>query len=684
VPATVSVIRSEDLSDLHATQLTDIGAYVPGLQVDSYGAPGQTTLSIRGISPLSANATVGSYIDDTPIGSTGFHDRGGNYALDLLPYDVRQIEVLSGPQGTLYGANALGGLIKYDLTTPNLDKREYRVGGSWFDVANGTGTGTGFRGYVNTPLVTDKFGLIASVGQERTPGFINNSATGRKGQNESLQRSARLGALWQINDSAKLQLNGLYAKTETDGVATVALDPVTMRPLAGDLTDNNLRPNVYDNSLHYVSATLNWQFSWADFVSATSWSKKKDFVVQDATSTYQALLPLLGGPTDSAVEFPLFLSAKRFSQELRLSSLAGARLEWLGGLYYDHEKGTNIQLLRTYRLDGTSLADVGLDPLFEAALPTTYREYAAFANATYHATERLELGAGVRYARNDQDFAQIIEDGSPILPPSNVPGESTENVVTWIARGNFKFTPGTMGYVLVSTGYQAGGPNTTLPGVPPSVDSSELTNYEVGFKNSLAEGRAIVNIAAFELRWRKIQVPGSLPSGISYVANGGTARSRGLQLDTTFRAAPGLDIRATASYIDAILTEDAPTANGADGDRLPLVPKFAGSLRADYEHEAFADWTFHIGAGLRHVGQRYSVGLLDLDGISTDSYNALDFNSDLSSDNWTIRVFARNLTDKRAYLTAFSFPDLSGASVVQNQGIVLQPRTIGLTVDYKF
>jgi len=159
VPATVSVIRSEDLSDLHVTQLTDIGAYVPGLQVDSYGAPGQTTLSIRGISPLSANATVGSYIDDTPIGSTGFHDRGGNYALDLLPYDVRQIEVLSGPQGTLYGANALGGLIKYDLTTPNLDKSEFRVGGSWFDVASGTGTGSGLRGYVNTPLVLQQLTL---------------------------------------------------------------------------------------------------------------------------------------------------------------------------------------------------------------------------------------------------------------------------------------------------------------------------------------------------------------------------------------------------------------------------------------------------------------------------------------------------------------------------------------------
>ena len=145
-----------------------------------------------------------------------------------------------------------------------------------------------------------------------------------------------------------------------------------------------------------------------------------------------------------------------------------------------------------------------------------------------------------------------------------------------------------------------------------------------------------------------------------------------------------MEFRATASYIDAILTQDAPTANGLNGDRLPLVPQFAGSLRADYEHHAFADWDFHAGVGLRYVGRRYSVGLLDLDGIPTAAYSAVDMNTGLSNSNWTFRLFAKNLTDKRAYLTAFSFPDLSGANIVQNEATVLQPRTIGLAVDYKF
>jgi outer membrane receptor protein involved in Fe transport len=684
VPATVSVIGGEDLSAFHATQLADIGAYVPGLQVDSYGAPGQTILSIRGISPLSANATVGSYIDDTPIGSTGFHNRGGNYALDLLPYDVRQIEVLSGPQGTLYGANALGGLIKYDLTIPSVDKSDYRVGGSLFDVEHGSGTGSGLHAYLNTPLATDNVGLIASVGQERTPGFIDNSASGRKGQNSTLQQGARLGLLWKISDTATLHFNGLYAKAETDGVATVALDPVTMQPLAADLTDNNSRANTYDNTLRYFAATLNWSLPWADFVSASSWSKKSDTAIQDATYTYQALLPLLGGPSDGAVEFPIYLTAERFSQEFRLASSSTERLEWLAGLYYDYEKGTNVQYLRTYQANGTSLANLGIDPIFVGSLPTIYREYAGFANGTVHATDRLDFSAGVRYARNVQDFSQIIEAGSPILPPSNVPGESAEGVTTWVARTHFKFTNNSMGYALVSTGYQAGGPNTSLPDVPPAVESSQLTNYEVGFKNSLLDGRAIVNVAAFELRWKKIQVPGSLPSGISYVANGGTARSRGVQFDSSIRVTKGLEVRASASYIDAVLTEDAPTANGTDGDRLPLVPRFAGSLRVDYEHAAFADWNFRAGAGLRHVGKRFSVGLLALDGIETDGYDAVDLTSDLNNKNWTLRLYAKNVTDKRAYLTAFSFPDLSGASVVQNEGTVLQPRTVGLAVDYRF
>lgn len=683
VPATVSVIGSDALSELHATQLADIGAYIPGLQVDSYGTPGQTILSIRGISPISANATVGSYIDDTPIGSTGFHDRGGSYALDLLPYDVRQIEVLSGPQGTLYGANALGGLIKYDLTTPSLTSSEFRVGGTVFGIDHSSGVGSGFRGYANTALIPETLGLIASVGQERTPGYIENSATGRKDQNSDLQRSARLGLLWQITDVASLKVNGLYANTEADGVATVALDPVTMKPLTGDLTDNNLRPNVYNNTLWYFAATVNWKLPFADFVSATSWSKKSDQFTQDSTITYQSLLPLLGGPANGITDFPLYISAKRFSQEFRLSSATHETIEWLAGLYYDYEKGTNTQFVRAFDANGQSLANLGIDPLFAAALPTIYREYSAFANATWHATTRLDFGGGIRYARNVQGFSQIVEPGSPLLPASDVPGKSAEGVTTWLGRANFKFTDDVMGYGLVSTGYQAGGPNTSLPGVPPAVSSSKLTNYEVGFKSTLLEGRAVLNLSAFDLEWKKIQVPGSLPSGISYIANGGGARSRGVQLESTIKLAQGLELRANGSYTDAKLTDDAPTAYGFKGDRLPLVPQVAGSLRLDYEHPAIADWKFHAGAGLRYSGRRYSVGLTALDGIPTAAYSALDANTDFSNSHWTFRVFGKNLTDKRAYLTAFSFPDISG-TVVQNEGTVLQPRTIGLAVDYEF
>ena len=684
VPATVSVVGTDALNELHATQLTDIGAYVPGLQVDSFGAPGQTILSIRGISPISANATVGSYIDDTPIGSTGFHDRGGSYALDLLPYDVRQIEVLSGPQGTLYGANALGGLIKYDLTTPSLNSSEFRVGGTLFGIDHSSGVGSGFRGYANTPLIPGTLGMIASVGQERTPGFIDNSATGRKDQNADLQRSARLGLLWQISDEASLKVNGLYANTSSDGVATVALDPVTLKPLTGDLTDNNLRPNTYDNTLWYFAATLNWKLPFADFVSATSWSKKSDRFIQEATYTYQPLLPLLGGPADGTVDFPLYISAKRFSQELRLSSNTQGPIDWLAGLYYDYEKGTNTQFLRTFDASGASLASLGIDPIFAAALPTIYREYSAFANLTWHATNRLDFGGGIRYARNVQGFSQIIEPGSPILPASNVPGKSAEGVTTWLGRANFEFTDDIMGYGLVSTGYQAGGPNTSLPGVPPAVSSSKLTNYELGLKTTLLDGRAILNLSAFDLEWKKIQVPGSLPSGISYIANGGGARSRGVQVESTIKLAQGLELRANGSYTDAKLTDDAPTAFGFKGDRLPLVPQVAGSLRLDYQHPAFADWNYHAGTGLRYSGRRYSVGLFALDGLPTAAYTALDANTDLSNSNWTFRLFAKNLTDKRAYLTSFSFGDLSGAAAVQNEGIVLQPRTIGLAVDYKF
>src|SRR4051812_17847769 len=151
VPAAVSVVGGQTLDQLHATQLTDIGSYVPALQINSSGTPGQTSISLRGIAPVGPGATVATYIDDTPIGSSSAYGGGIAFALDLLPYDVQRLEVLRGPQGTLYGASSMGGLLKYVLTTPSLDQFEAEVGADLFGIADSSGVGGGARARISAP-----------------------------------------------------------------------------------------------------------------------------------------------------------------------------------------------------------------------------------------------------------------------------------------------------------------------------------------------------------------------------------------------------------------------------------------------------------------------------------------------------------------------------------------------------
>lgn len=680
VPATVSVVGSQLLNQFHVTQLADIGAYVPGLQVDSGGTPGQTQLSIRGIAPLSSNATVGTYIDETPIGATSLHDRGAAYALDILPYDVERIEVLEGPQGTLYGANALGGLVKYVLTTPNLNKTDIRFGGDLEGISGGSDAGGGARFMINTPLVEDKLGFIASYAFENTPGYVDNVQTGRQDQNAAKEESARLALLWKPITDLSVRLGMLYQHISADGNATVALDPDTLKPIVGELKDNNYLPNVFKSELRYDTADVNWDLHWARLVSATSYSYQKDIIDAEATRTYQPILALLGAP-DGETSFPLQLTTKKFTQELRLSSPSTNRLEWLVGGFYDKEIGTNHQALTAQNPDGTSIT--GLDPLFVGSLPTSYEEYAAFGNVTYHFTDWFDLSGGVRYAHNNQGFREIILPGSPIIPASDEPGRSSEGVWTYSVSPRLHITRDVMAYVRVASGYQAGGPNIAFPGVPSSVKSDTLTNYEVGLKSSFWRQRALLDISAFDLQWNNIQVTGNAPGGITYTTNGGTAESRGFEANGTLRPMAGLTLNGTATFTDAVFTQDVPEVGAANGDRLPYVPRWSGSLRADYSRPLTPEWTGHLGGGLRLVGTRYSIGPFSVDEFRTGAYDALDLDADVSNARYTVRLFVKNLTDTRAYLTDSPVQNGYTGDMVQVEGILLQPRTIGMSIDVK-
>lgn len=682
VPATVNVVGAAQLEQSHVTQLTDIAAYVPGLQIDSQGTPGLTQISIRGIAPLSSGATVGTYIDEAPVGATsGTAQRSGTQSLDLLPYDVERIEILEGPQGTLYGANSLGGLIKYVLTTPHLHQSEVRMGADAMGISGSGELGGGGRLMINTPLIDGKLGVIASGAIEETPGFIDNSTTGQKDQNGVEQASLRFAVLYQPTDDLSIKLGALYQYIDAKGNSTVALNPTTLNPIGGSLSDNNAVPNTFKRQLFHYTAEINLNLHWANFLSATSYSDDRDIQTIDYTQQTSELFNVAGGaPADNIVRFPSNLDLQKYTQEFRLTSPSGQKLAWLVGAYLTYEGGTDSQIL--YDETATGAPVPGQYPALTVHLPSIYREYAGFGSVTYHFSDRFELTGGVRYAENVQSFHQITSD-SILGLGADIPGHSSQGVATYNVSPSFHITKNIMAYARVASGYQAGGPNEALPGVPPSVAASTLENYEIGLKSDFWEHRATLNVAAFDLEWSNIQLNAVTPTGIDYTANGGTARSRGVEVDGVVTPVRGLRLGADATYTDATFTEAVPAVGVLSGARIPYIPQWAGALTADYKMALNDDWDAHVGIGLRLVGTRYSVGPASADQFKTPGYQALDANMDLSNSRYTIRLYIKNLTDERAYLTDSANTNALTGQLMQVEGAIIQPRTIGLSLDVK-
>ena len=713
VGSAITVVGGEQLEKLNATQLSDYADYIPGFQVVSFGAPGKTTVSMRGIAPMSSGSTIGTYIDETPVGSSGLYQRATQLALDLLPYDIDRVEVLRGPQGTLYGAGSMGGLLKYVMREPDLTETEFRVGGGLSKVQDGE-VGNTVRFGANLPISRDRLGLRLSYTRNEIPGYIDNSVNGEQDIDDGTQTSARAALLWQ-GDAFRLKLSAMRQTADTDNNANVALDPVSNEPLDGDLTNRIWFDERFSRDIDFYSATLDWDLGWADFTSATGYSDTTAFVRQDTTIEYGQFTNLgLGLPDPGSSFFDNALALKKLTQEFRLTSKSGGAFEWLLGAFYTKEKGDNSQFIALRQLDGSTLPapyDAIAGTLAYLELPTDYKEAAVFANASYRFTDRFKFGAGVRYAQNDQNFSQNVTEGL-LLPLETTSNSSSENVLTWSLSPQFQLTEDTLLYGKVATGYQPGGPNVVLPGIPPSVDSSTLTSYELGMKGLFADNRLQLDLAAYRIDWEDIQII-TFFNGNSGLANGGKARSQGFELSAMFRPTTNLQLGFNANYTDAKLSEDLPPLfipsppyvvqlnNGLDGDTLPYIPKYSWSATADYYFPLGSGWEGNVGAGLRWVDGRPTatserqvimttttppaiVADTITPPIEVGSYTSMDLYAGISNDAWSIRAYLKNATDERAYQTIADRTNGLTGEVPFRIGAPIRPRTFGIEVDYRF
>ena len=670
VPASISIIGGAKLEEWGATQLTDYAAYLSGISVVQGQSPGQDMLIIRGLGLPSESALVGTYIDDTPIGASSSQVPTTRRALDLLPYDFERIEVLEGPQGTLYGANAMGGLVKFVTRKPDLDRVTARTGVDFKENDHASAAGWNARGSINLPIVTGKAALRVSFSQDLTPGFIDEPNQNRRVGNQAKEEAGRVALLLEPSETWSADLSALIQHLDSRDGGTVTLTQ-TLTPDTGPRSNSQQVPDPFESRLQYYSASINRDLQGANFISGTS------YLSTSARGWTQVYYPLDHvDPRAPRAEEDDELSSSKLTQEFRLVSPAGGRLDWLLGTFYTDERGRESQV--AYALDAANVAihDPQLNPELSVFIPSRYREYALFGDTTWKFTEALGLTVGLRESHNEETYAGLptcsrLYTSTIARCGSAGAGSSNQSVFNFTISPSYLFSPDVMVYLRVASGYRPGGPNPPGPGIPTSVRADTLINSELGIKSAWLDRQLQFDAAAYQIDWQHIQIISSAPPpvDIAYGANGNSATVRGLEAATILAPLPNLRLGLNFTYTHAVLSAPMPSGSslvGNRGDRLPYIPNWSGSLTADYTHALRNGWVAALGAGWRYTGQRYTTlndprncpqncaGASSVPSLRP--YGAFDLRASVSSDPWSARFTVRNLTNKQAWV------DLAGTN----------------------
>lgn len=724
VPLAVSVVGGDLLERQAAKSFLDYAGNVPGFNVTQEN-PGQSRLVLRGINTGSVGSTVAVYLDDVPFGSSGSLANGAIQSGDFDTFDIQRIEVVKGPQGTLYGSNALGGVLKFITNAPDTAKLEVR-GQAGVEDTKGGGTGYLGNAVVNVPL-GDTLAFRASGFYRKDAGFIDAIGRSAKNVNDDKNYGGRASLLFKPSDAFSVRLFATLQNIDVDSQSNFEVDPRTLQPVnaaTGARQDNLTRyerlPEYRDARYRLYSGTADYNFGFATLTSVTSYSTQKQLTLSDISTnavngTTQFLYAAAAGPNNVGTAFRNDLDVKKFTQEVRLASGDDKTFEWLVGGYYTHEKTQLDQAYLPFNLTTQTLIPVTPNalgaPIFVIArIDAKYREYAAFANATLHLGDRIDISGGARYSHNKQSSVQRVDQlvvGTPQL------GSSSEGVWTWSVSPRFELSDHASIYARVAKGYRPGGPNFIPPGAtadfPTTFDSDTVVSYEAGFKGEAADRSISYELSGFYVDWDDILILSTAttaagPVGIN--ANGRRARSYGFEASTTLRPTRGLSFSANIAYTHARLRDDAvPTSGGLNltgglrGDPLPYVPNWQANVSADYEWGIGGESTAFVGGSVRLSGDQYGVfdesvlappsyrtlyGRLRLDGYATT-----DLRAGANFGAFTAQVYVRNLFDTYGLVSSSGFKfnvpvSLGGSGQDFTRASIIRPRTIGATLGFKF
>ena len=673
VPVSITTLSGEALNRVGAVGYDDYLALVPGAVFNESGA-GNNLVTIRGVqtAQFSSNqqGTTEVFFDDVPSLNRYY----ARFNTDLRLVDVERVEVLRGPQGTLYGSGAMGGAIKIINNKPDLSapSGSLNVGTALTD---GGDESYHFEGVANIPVVEDVFGVRAVAYSIRDGGFVDNIRSGEENVDDVVSIGGRLTAAFDPVGPFSAQAMVIYQDDETGAAPITLLDDPSGRT---DIIDSVGPERSFDGETTVFNIVAGYEFGFADFLSSTSYLDRSSFIDRDWNRYWQARLAF-----DGAVEDTVTSDTQTFSQEVRLASKGDQRFDWLIGAFY-LDQDVEVTFLRTQE-GSTDALGAPNDVLSDLFIAPTTQELAVFGEVSYDLTDALTLTAGARWFENKADFESTrggLLSGSPTPPRT-----SSESAVTPKLALLYRVTDDVSFYAQAAQGYRTGQNNFARIDdpdsdfIPPTFyDSDSLWNYEAGIRGFFFDGKLQASLAGFFIDWEDIQLTVRGPTG-TFTDNAGDAVSQGFEAEFQGNPTPWLSFGSAIAYTDAEL-ESVDEGVTVRTGRLPGSSEWATSSFVEFRSDStLLDAPGYFRVFHRYVGEQEATigqGGFDAVGLTSDSFNEIDLRAGLLFDNIEVSIFADNITNEDASLAPRRIPDTPDATTR------LRPRTVGLNVRANF
>ncbi|MEQ6334393.1 TonB-dependent receptor domain-containing protein [Sphingobium sp. MK2] len=667
VPIAVSVASGEQLDALGVRDVLDIKIAVPTL--NSTSTNGYLTSSIRGVGSIAAGPGVESpvaiYVDGVYIASP--------QASTTQLNNIASIEVLKGPQGTLFGRNATGGLIQITTKAPgSTPEGKFEVGYANYDTLSGSA-------YLSGPITSNLFADISFTGRTQGDGWGQNVALGEHVYRQDRIISLRSKWIWEAGADTSFTLIGDYSNTKGSMGAFTSLPgrvsgwpPFTVAPDTGYNVNYNITPTrtAWDGG---VSLRLDQGLGNLMLSSITAYRKSRIDHAQDFDFTVNQLS-----------SFTYITPGRQFSQELQLSSDKSEKLKWTAGLFYYSSEFAYEDFILNLNFLNRSV---------NTNSKQTARSFAGYAQATYELFDATNLTFGGRYTterRQEKDASLATSTVVPNILVATVPladRSKTASKFTYRVSLDHRFSDDVLGYISYNRGFKSGGFNLGNPAFD-TYDPETLDALEVGLKADLLDNRLRVNLAGFDYKYKNIQVQ-KLGNGTIGIVNGASAHIYGIDADLTAVLADGLTLTSGIGWLSPKFESfpncgmGAPnggvpvTSTGTEcaGNQVALASKFVGNIGLNYTTDVSngkltASTNLYYNSGFYFEPDNF---------IKQNRYAQLG-----ASLRWvgegglSIGVFGKNLTNQR--VLTFAATQINGNQV----GMFAEPRTYGATIGYQF